>query len=87
VDVLKKINVNVQFKFNIYSLKVVVKSHTWKGENTSNYKQLIQLLLKGIEENRKGKFNTTEFINLICDMMLKHIEELDELVGYIQNYI
>ena len=55
-------------------------------------KQLAQLLLKGIEANRNGKLNNTEFINSIRDMMLKHAEELDELLDlykivYKSNYI
>jgi hypothetical protein len=55
-------------------------------------KQLMKLLLKGIEANRNGKFNNTEFVNSIRDMMLKHTEELEELLDlykiiYKSNYI
>ncbi len=64
----------------------------WSGKNASNQKQLVQLLLRRIEANRNGKFNNTEFVNLIRDMMLKHTEELDELLDlykiiYKSNYI
>ena len=52
-------------------------------------KQLKQLLLKRIEDNKKGNFNNDEFINLIRDMMLKHTEELDDLfkIVYKANFI
>ena len=43
--------------------------------------QLKQLLLKEIEDNKKDNFNNDEFINLIRDIMLKHTEELDELLN------